>query len=69
MGSIRIFSEGLCLVGVWGYDYVRGSFHGGSFNGKRNISMKGVQDFPTLFKITIRNNKNKFFSAENEDQD
>jgi hypothetical protein len=32
-----------------------GSFHEGSFHGGRDIAMKGVPDFPSLFKKKIRN--------------
>jgi hypothetical protein len=48
----RRFQEEFFLVGGWGWSrgYGRGSFHGGYFIGGKDISMKGVPDFPALFK-------------------
>ena len=42
---------------------------GGSFHGGRDIAMKGVPDFPVLFKKTIRNwIKKSSFSTESKEQ-
>ena len=36
--------------GEWVRGYVGGSYHEGSFHGRRDIAMKGAPDFPALFK-------------------
>jgi hypothetical protein len=46
----RRFQEEFFLGGIGGGGYVGESFHGGCFLGGRDFSIKGVPDFPALFK-------------------
>jgi hypothetical protein len=54
LGSIQTFSGGIFSGSGWGRVcvgvYVGGSFHEGSFHGGKDIALKGVPDFPALFK-------------------
>jgi len=49
-----------------GGGYVEGPFHGGIFLKESKFSMKGVPDFPALFKkqTEIKLKKNKFFQLK-----
>ena len=68
IGKYKDVFRGIFLageVGDWGY--VGESFHGESIHGGRDISMKGVPDFPAIFKNDRKLNK-KSFLAESKEQ-
>ena len=68
MGSIQKFLGG--IFSGSGGGYIRGSFHGGGFHGGRDIAMKGVPDFPALFKkrSEIKQKEQTSFSTESKEQ-